>query len=1169
MTNNTKQLAQLKAAIEALEAQRSTLGDAVVDISLKGLQQQIIALEIPKNVVSKFLGERRHATILFSDLSGYTAMNEQIDPEKVQELMSQIKLEATKIVEYHEGTVNQFIGDEIIALFGIPYAHEDDPVRAVKSALEIHTLVNRMSLAVETQIGRPLNMHSGINTGLIVISVQDERDGKFNLTGDTVNTGARLVAQAQADEIILSPQTQALIAPYFRTKSLGPVSMKGKAEPITPYLILGKTTIQTRLEAAEKRGFTPYIGRKKELANLHACFLSTIRGQGQLVTIRGAAGLGKSRLLYEFQHQLNSNNITVLQANCRAYGVSTPYLPFLDILRAELELSEEDSPEQLHSKTVDHLKKIDPALNKYIPVFLHLLSIPSEQYPLPAGVSGEQLKLMIQEGLIVVNTLKAKQQPLILILEDWHCADEGSETVLRRYLEVMANLPLMIILVYRPEYTPKWKSPSFNHHIELDAISEHLVESMIKAKFKVADLPEQLPAQIFKRTGGNPFFIEELCDLLHQKKTILIESGKLNCTQTIEKYGFPQTVESVILARLDQLDPYLIEVLRLASVIGREFKHRILGQIITQKEELPASLQHLELRNFINQIEHLTELTYQFNHVITQEVTYRTLLIRQRNVLHQLVGESIEVLYQERLEEHFEALAYHYSNSKQQAKAIEYLVKAGEKAGKQYANTEALTYFDQALVLAEKNDDYDGILIRRGKVLLNIFQGTKAAKDFFILLNNCKKAGDRKGVLEAALGLALAYYIIALDKPDYASKSLKLYEEAYSLAKELNDQESMIRALIPTMWFTDFWPNYLEQAVANIEQAWTISQDYGDQELIFECLIARANKDLISIKQVEELLRQLESDNDLPRLKEAYFRLLWRHLFAGNYTRCIECCEASIKLSVKLGAPPVIYSTIKALALSKLGRYEEAWESIQQEFGGEAYLFGSALKKFAEGIYLSDQMAYEQAAAVFGKVVEQAEQMGRSWLKLWAQAELSRALLHIKRPNKVSMSWSNQNLANTPTALLAEKPVLLGEIALRKGNFVEALTFARNSCSVAEKHGWRPAHVIALELQLRILLKLDRAGDVISIADEGILMAEQMNYSSLELLMQISKAKALTMKGNTDMAMKQYQASATIIHELADNMGNAHLKQSFLSNRCILPVLELTQHNLKKIINKN
>ena len=309
---------------------------------------------------------------------------------------------------------------------------------------------------------------------------------------------------------------------------------------------------------------------------------------------------------------------------------------------------------------------------------------------------------------------------------------------------------------------------------------------------------------------------------------------------------------------------------------------------------------------------------------------------------------------------------------------------------------------------------------------------------------------------------------------------------------------------------------------------------------------------------------QLEKRNDLPRLKEAYFRLLWRHLFAGNFTRCIECCEASIKLSVMLGAPPVTYSTIKALALSKLGRYDEAWESIQQELAEEVYPFGSALKSFAEGIYLSDQMAYEKAAAMFEEVIKQAEQMGRSWLKLWAQAELSRTLLHFKKPSEVNLEWSDQNLANTPTALMAEKPVLLGEIALRKGNFKEALRWARNSCSEAKKHGWSPAYVIALELQLRILLKLDRARDVISIADEGILMTEQMNYSSLELLMRISKAKALAIQRKADMEVKQYQAAATIIHELADNMGNTSLKQSFLSNRRLMSALEWAQHNFGK-----
>jgi len=236
---------------------------------------------------------------------------------------------------------------------------------------------------------------------------------------------------------------------------------------------------------------------------------------------------------------------------------------------------------------VDHFNKMHPALDKLIPVLLHLLSIPSEQYPLPDVVSGEQLKLMIQEVLIGIITLNTQQQPLVFILEDWHWADEGSERVLFRFLEVMATLPLMIILVYRPEYVPKWKSPSFNYHIQLASISEQLVESMIKAKYEVVDLPEKFASQIFKRTGGNPFFIEELCSLLYQEESIFIEAGKLECSQVIEKMTFPQTVEAAILAKLDQLDPDSKEVLRLASVIGREFVQRILEQITTRKKELP------------------------------------------------------------------------------------------------------------------------------------------------------------------------------------------------------------------------------------------------------------------------------------------------------------------------------------------------------------------------------------------------------------------------------------------------------------------------------------------------------------------------------------------------------------------------------------------------------
>ena len=374
MDNRTEQIAQLKAAIEAIEVQRSILGDTAVDLSLNALREQIAELERAPSDVPQSEGERRQATILFSDLSGYTAMNEKLDPEEVQELMSRIKTEAIRIVEHHEGIVNQFVGDEILALFGIPNAHEDDPIRAVSAALELHRTVREMSKEVEPLIGRPLTLHSGINTGLIVTAVRDNREGKFGLTGDTVNTGARLLAQAKEDEILVSPETQHLISPYFRTQVLEPVNMKGKADPMVPYRILGKTTIQTRIQAAEQRGFTSYTGRDEELATLNACLEKTIQGEGQFVTVKGEAGLGKSRLIYEFCHNLDRKKVTVIQGRCQSFGVSTPYLPFLDALRRGLHLNEEDSPDELHEKVVTNVTKIDTALEQYIPIFLHLLS---------------------------------------------------------------------------------------------------------------------------------------------------------------------------------------------------------------------------------------------------------------------------------------------------------------------------------------------------------------------------------------------------------------------------------------------------------------------------------------------------------------------------------------------------------------------------------------------------------------------------------------------------------------------------------------------------------------------------------------------------------------------------------------------------------------------------
>jgi class 3 adenylate cyclase len=260
-------------------------------------------------------------------------MNERLDPEEVETIMSRIKKEAVTIVERHEGIVNQFVGDEVLALFGIPTAHEDDPVRAVKAAFEIHELVRKISPEVEARISTKLRMHTGISTGLVVTHIRDIRNGSYGITGDTVNIGARLASRAQADEILVGPETHSLIAPYFKTNALDPVTVRGKTKPLTPYRVVEESAVQTRFEAAEIQGFTAFTGREQELTVLYSCLEKTLAGKGQFVTVAGEAGMGKSRLIYEFRHSLNRSAITVLQGRCQSYLDSSWHLFIRDKLR--------------------------------------------------------------------------------------------------------------------------------------------------------------------------------------------------------------------------------------------------------------------------------------------------------------------------------------------------------------------------------------------------------------------------------------------------------------------------------------------------------------------------------------------------------------------------------------------------------------------------------------------------------------------------------------------------------------------------------------------------------------------------------------------------------------------------------------------------------------------
>ena len=324
--------------------------------------------------------QRKRVSVLFSDMSGYTALSERLDPEEIRDIMNQIFDEIARVVVNYEGFVEKFIGDAVMAIFGVPKSREDDAIRAVRVAREIHRIVETMNAELKTLTGQPLCMHSGISSGLVVTGDLDLDTGSHGVLGATVNLASRLSNLARPGEILVSPETHRLIAPYFKMEALPQTDIKGIAQPIVPYRVLEESAVQSRFEASKTKGLTEFAGRQEELAVLYACLNRAAAGHGQFVTVVGEAGVGKSRLLYEFRHSINRNQIMVLQGRCQSYGGKTPYLPFINVLRRGLQLREDDSPLRRQQKAVANVLQIDPALAQYLPMYLHLLSIPSEKY---------------------------------------------------------------------------------------------------------------------------------------------------------------------------------------------------------------------------------------------------------------------------------------------------------------------------------------------------------------------------------------------------------------------------------------------------------------------------------------------------------------------------------------------------------------------------------------------------------------------------------------------------------------------------------------------------------------------------------------------------------------------------------------------------------------------
>ena len=649
--------------------------------------------------------ERKHVTALFSDLAGYTAMTERMDPEQVKEITGRIFTGVKEIVAKYEGFVDRLMGDGVLAFFGILRAHEDYPIRAIRAALEIHEFVKGLSPIYEAQTGRPLSMHSGINTGLVVTAEVDLVKGTQEVAGEAVNVASRLSGLAGPGEILVGEETARGSRGYFDFQDLGLKQVKGKTKPVQVYRVTGIKKNQERSIGID----SPLVGRQKEMDLLSLQVYRLINGTGGIVTVTGEAGIGKSRLMAELHRTEAVKKTMLLEGRALSIGRTLSFYPIIDALKHWAQIKEDDTDSESQRKLEKAVRAIHPEEASEIFPFIATLMgmrLTGKHAQRMKDIAGEALEKLIFKNMRELLIKGSELRPTVIYIEDFHWVDTSSLELIEALFRLVEGYRILFILVFRPGYADTGERiiksigenyPTHWTKIELDPLNETESETLLSNLLRIKGLPPHIRDQILQRAGGNPFFIEEVIRSLIDEGAVVLKNGEYEVTEKINQIVIPQSIHALIMTRIDRLDEATRNLVRMASVIGRNFFYRILTEVASTIEEIDRKLDYLKEIQLIRERKRMEELEYLFKHALAQETAYESILIQRRKELHNKVAQSIEKVFNERLHEFYGMLAYHYGMGEDLDKSEEYMIKAGEEAMKSAASSEAIGYFQEAL----------------------------------------------------------------------------------------------------------------------------------------------------------------------------------------------------------------------------------------------------------------------------------------------------------------------------------------------------------------------------------------------------------------------------------------------------------------------------------------
>jgi class 3 adenylate cyclase/tetratricopeptide (TPR) repeat protein len=659
----------------------------------------------PKHLAEKILtsksaleGERKLVTVLFADLKGSMELLADRDPEEARKLLDPVLERMMEAVHRYEGTVNQVMGDGIMALFGAPLAHEDHAVRACYAALRMQESVKRYAEEVHRAAGVPLHIRVGVNSGEVVVrSIGSDLHMDYTAVGQTTHLAARLEQMAMPGSILISPETLNLAEGYVAVKPLGERPIKGLEAPLEVFEVVGAGTVRSRLQAAAARGLTRFVGRDPELEQLRQALERAGIGHGQVVAVVGEPGVGKSRLFWEFTHAHRTQGWLIVESISVSYGKATAFLPLIELLRGYFQIEARDEARKIREKVTGKLLSLDRALEPSLPALLWLLEVPIDD-PQWQRLDPPQRRQQTLDGIKRLLLRESQVQPLLLVFEDLHWIDAETQALLDSVVESLPTARLLLLVNYRPEYQHAWGSKTYYRQLRIDPLPPESAEELLEALLGNDAGLRPLKQLLIERTEGNPFFLEESVRTLVETKVLAGERGGYHLARASHTLQIPATAQAILAARIDRLAPEDKRLLQAASVIGKDVSFTLLQAVAEGSEEgLRRGLANLQTAEFLYEARLFPDLEYTFKHALTHDVAYGSLLQERRRALHARIVDTIETLYPERLTEQVERLAHHAFRGALWERAVTYLRQAGAKAFARSAHRESVACLEQAL----------------------------------------------------------------------------------------------------------------------------------------------------------------------------------------------------------------------------------------------------------------------------------------------------------------------------------------------------------------------------------------------------------------------------------------------------------------------------------------